>query len=262
MKLADIVRRRSWYTYPLAMLLVTPLPANLIAAYPRSGSTWLRTMLVNVIYPEANSNPEIFNRFIPGISITHFLHAYTSKIEPRIFSTHSQYYRGLKRRTVYVLRDGRDSVLSLFRYSTTRMGIEMDFDDWFQQYTCGHVRWDEHVKSWLTIGQSTLQDDLLVVRYEDLRKDTFFELKRVCEFLNIGCSKEVLNNSIENASVANMKKWERNTLGEPASENASFYRGGESNEWVSLLTEEQRQRFLARHSDVLLLAGFDLNKKE
>lgn len=262
MKLVDIVRRRSWYTYPLAMMLVTPLPANLIAAYPRSGSTWLRTMLVNVLHPEANSNPEIFNRVIPGISITHFLHAYTSKNKPQIFSSHSQYYRGLKRRTVYVLRDGRDSVLSLFRYSTTRMGIEMDFEDWFGQYAGGYVRWDEHVRSWLTVGQRELKDDLLIVRYEDLRRDTFSELKKVCEFLNINYSKDLLINSIDNASVANMKKWERDTLGEPATENASFYRGGKLNEWVSLLTEEQRRRFVAMHRDSLLLAGYDFNNKE
>lgn len=256
MNIEDIFRRRSWYTYPLAMLLVSPLPAGLIAAYPRSGSTWLRTMLVNVIYPESNSNPQVFNRVIPGISVTHFLHAYTSKNTPPIFSSHSRYFRGLRRRTVYVLRDGRDSVLSLFRYSTTRKGIEMAFDDWFDQYTRGHVRWDEHVKSWLTVGKSALKDDMLIVRYEDMRKDTFSELKKVCEFLNIAYSEDLLNNSINSASVANMKKWESEILGKVLSGNSSFYRGGEANEWDNLLTEKQKARFVTLHQDSLLLAGY------
>ena len=36
-----------------------------IASFPRSGSTWLRTMICNVLVPDANSNPDIFNARIP-----------------------------------------------------------------------------------------------------------------------------------------------------------------------------------------------------
>lgn len=41
-----------------------------LASFPRSGSTWLRTMLVDIMDPEAKSNPDVFNARIPGVSLT------------------------------------------------------------------------------------------------------------------------------------------------------------------------------------------------
>lgn len=243
-------------TLPLTHFLISPLSAQFIAAYPRSGSTWLRTMLVNVLCPESNSDPELFNRIIPGASVTRVPRAYRAP-EPRIISTHSAYRRSI-RRAVYLVRDGRDSVTSLFRYTTNRAGTKMDFGTWFSYYMKGYYgpRWDQNVVSWLVRGKEALGDRLLIVRFEDLRADPVGELGKVCSFLDIGYAEDRLVHAIEAASIDKMRKWEEHYKGRIKDSNASFYRGGNMGQWRDMFTREQEREFMGKSKTALTLCGY------
>jgi LPS sulfotransferase NodH len=253
----NLKNNRGRITSPLAHFIVSPLKRQFIASYPRSGSTWLRTMLTNVIDPSANSNPDIFNRMIPGTTLTRLWLAYRAP-DPHILSTHSVYRRGIKR-VVYVLRDGRDSMLSLYRYTTVRIGIRMGFNQWFSFYMKGWYgpRWDQHVESWLTRGCERLGRDMLIVRYEDCCADPHGELKKVCDFFGIEFALADIERAVKLSSVDNMKKWERKLLGEIKSDNASFYRGKkQADEWLSLLNDEQRNKFMRISKNAMRLGGY------
>lgn len=244
-------------TTPLAHLLVSPLKRKFIASYPRSGSTWMRTMLTNVIDPESNSNPHVFNRVIPGTTLTRLWLAYTTP-PPHILSTHSMYRPSIKR-VVYIVRNGQDSMLSLYRYTTVRVGINMEFDTWYSFYLRGWYgpRWDQHVESWLGGGREKLQDNMLVIRYEDCCENPHGELGKVCEFLGVKYTSSDLDRSVEVSSIDNMRKWERKLLGDIKDVNASFYRGKkDTKEWDTLLSEEQRNSFLNCSRTALHLGGY------
>lgn len=248
---------RTRITSPLAHFLVSPLKGKFIASYPRSGSTWMRTMLTNVIVPDANSNPEIFNRVIPGTTLTRLWLAYNAP-SPYILSTHSVYRNSIKR-VVYILRDGRDSMLSMYRYTTVRVGWDITFDKWFTFYMKGYYaqRWDQHVISWLGKGHEKLKENMLVVRYEDCCADPHAELEKACEFFRIKFTSGDIDRAVELSSIDKMKKWERKLLGPINDENASFYRGNRKNdEWETLMSEKQRNQFLRSSSDALGLGGY------
>ncbi len=255
--LFHLKNNRGRVTSPLAHILVSPLNPKFIASYPRSGSTWLRTMITNVIDPHANSNPDIFNKMIPGTTLTRIWHAYRSP-QPRLLSTHSVYRRS-SNRVVYVLRDGRDSLLSLYRYTTIRNGINMDFDNWFILYLKGWYgpRWDEHVEGWLTRGCEELKENMLVIRYEDCCNDPSGNLSQVCDFLEIRHKSNDISRAVELSAIDNMRKWERKLCGPIINENASFYRGKkEASEWLTLLNERQRSEFNSKSENALLLGGY------
>lgn len=248
---------RGRVTAPLAHLLISPLNVQFVAAYPRSGSTWMRTMLVNIIDPDSESNPDVYNRIIPGVSLTRLLKVYTTPL-PRIISTHSVYRPGIKR-AVYILRDGRDSMLSMFRYMTARGGVDMKFDIWFEFYMQGKFgqRWDKNVVSWLTKGREKLKEDLLVLRYEDCCADPHAELSKACEFLGIDFSSKDVDRAVDLSILGKSREWERRLDGEPKNEDASFYRGKTTNnEWISLLNKEQRSEFLRVSNKALRLGGY------
>ncbi len=213
-------------------------------------------MLVNILYPESNSDPEIFNRIIPGCTLTRLLRAYNAP-KPRIFSTHSIYRRNI-RRTVYLIRDGRNSVSSLFRYTTIRAGLDMGFNQWFAYYMKGMYgpRWDQNVVSWLISGREYLKENILLVRYEDLCTDAIPQLEKVCTFLGINYTQDDLARAIEASSIQKMRKWERKYVGELKDINASFYRGKQTNEWESLVDEEQKKHFLSVSDKALRLGGY------
>lgn len=243
-------------TIPLAHYLLEPLQAQFIAAYPRSGSTWLRTMVVNVLYPDTHSNPEIFNKVIPGSTLTRVFTAYNSPT-PHILSTHSKYLPTIKR-AVYLIRDGRHSVTSFYRYTTSREGINLSFSKWLDYYSKGLFgpRWDQNTISWLNKGCQEMKENLLVEKYEDFLIDPISELGKVCNFLNISFTNEDLIRSVDASTINKMREWERKLGGEITDPNASFYRGGKTNEWEHLLTEEDKERFMQISSAALQLGGY------
>lgn len=253
----NLKNNRGRITSLLAHILVAPLKRQFIASYPRSGSTWMRAMLTNVIDPNANSNPAVFNRMIPGTTLTRLWLAYRAT-DMRILSTHSVYRRGIKR-VVYVLRDGRDSMLSFYRYTTVRIGIHIDFDQWLSFYMKGWYgpRWDQHVESWLTRGRERLGKNMLIVRYEDCCTNPHSELEKVCDFFGIKFGSVDIDRAVKLSSIDNMKKWECKLLGPIKDENASFYRGKQkANEWFNMLNNQQRNKFMYISEKSLRLGGY------
>lgn len=248
---------RTWVTSPAAHLLISGMRTDRIVAYPRSGSTWLRTMIVNVLDPSAQSNPDIFNRVIPAVSLTR-LPLVWGRPKPRLLMTHGLYFGGHKK-TLYVIRDGRDSIMSFFRFTTTRVGTDIEFSKWLDFYLKGYYgpRWDQHVKSWLTCGREELGSALMLVRYEEMRSDAASVLRRVCDYVGIGYSDESINYAVKMSGVEIMRGWERKTVGEIANKNASFYRGG-NREWESVPSREDKEKILAVSDEMMCLAGYQL----
>jgi len=214
-------------------------------------------MITNVIDENANSNPDVFNRMIPGTTLTRLWLAYHTP-KPHLLSTHSIYRRNIKR-VVYVLRDGRDSVLSLFRYTTIREGIDMDFSQWFSFYKKGWYgpRWDQHVESWLVRGRDRLGENMLIVPYEHLCADSHGNLKKVCDFLKINYEANDIDRAVKLSSLDNMRKWEQKILGPVTDENASFYRGKKkAPERMTLLNEQQRNEIMRLSEKALRLGDY------
>lgn len=252
----NLKHNRVRITSPLAHFLVSPLKRQFIVSYPRSGSTWMRTMLTNILDPDAQSNPAIFNKTIPGTTLTRLWWVYNAPA-PYILSTHSVYRPDI-RRALYIIRDGRESMLSLFRYTTVRVGKHMDFGMWFEFYMRGYFgpRWDQHVMSWLTNGPRMLGADFLLIRYEDCLVSPQRELAKACDFLGIRYDASDLERAVKLARIENMRKWERKIVGDK-NDDESFYRGkGNLDEWLTLLTDDQRKEFLSVSSKALRLGGY------
>ena len=249
-------KMRHQLSEPLAFALISRRPTVFIAAWPRSGSTWLRTMLSTIRRPESHGDPEVFNREIPGVTLRRVAQVRAAP-SPRVLMTHSVYRRRIPR-AVYMLRDGRDSIVSFFHYTTTREGKAMAFEDWFGLYMSGAfgVRWDQNVESWLQRGKRQLGENLMVLRFEDLRSDTVGCLADVCEFLGLQADKAQLLDAVEAGSLQNGRRWEQHYLGKVDSENASFYRAGQSGKWQDLFSSTHQARFLEASANAMRLGGY------
>lgn len=247
---------RSWATVPLAHWLIAPISGPFIASWPRSGSTWLRTMLTHLLLEDYDSNPAVFNRLIPGTTLRHIFRSKGIN-RLRLRSTHGL-YGGYIRQAVYLLRDMRGAVPSLFRYTTTRVGKRLDPSEWVKLYQAGLYgpRWDQHVMSWLGTASTVLGDRMLVVRYEDMRSNPGSVLRDVAQFLGIRTGREREARAVSLSAPDVMRRWESRMLGPLRDPNASFYRGGNVNEWDSLFSARDRSALLASAEDALCLTGY------
>lgn len=256
MKLIQKVRNN--LSLPIGHALIGDrLGDRFLASYPRSGSTWLRTMLVNILVPGANSNPDVFNAVIPGVSITQIL-GIRRLSSPRLIHSHT-FYRPVIKRVVYTVRDGRDVLISFYHYLVTRRGLSMSFEEWFRSYETGVYghRWDTNVQSWMEEGKSTLGDNMLIIHFEKMKAEPIEVLKKVCSHLGIIVNDNVIETAIEQASIDNARKIERSRADTPNSAgNTSFYRGGNTGQWEDYFNMEIEQRFWKLSSYAMKLAGY------
>lgn len=248
---------RGPFSFRLRTALLDRRPDDqFVAAFPRSGSTWLRTMLTDVLVPGAEGNPSVFNARIPGIKLRR-VPALRALSSPRLLMTHSPWQPALHR-AVYVVRDGRASVVSYYHYLTTRKGQVMSFETFFERYMGGAygVPWHQHVESWLGKGAPRMGDDLLVVHFEGMKANREEALARVTRFLGIEADEAAIRWAAGRASLDNARRIEAQRRGALARGDASFYRGGQGYSSDSPLQGELLARFEAASARALALAGY------
>lgn len=227
-----------------------------LVSYPRSGNTWMRTMLGVLLNPAAEGNPDFTRKHIPGVSI-HNARKINQQETPRMIKSHT-WYRPEISKAVYIIRDGRDVMVSLYHYYITRAGKQLPFMDFLDGYLKGGFGplWHDNVTSWLTRGRERLQEDLLVISFEELKADTRQVLKSAATFLDLPHSDQELDQAIQAANIGRMREIEIERRGPIADQNASFYRGGKTGEWKAYFTPALESVYLQKAGDALHLAGY------
>jgi hypothetical protein len=226
------------------------------ASYPRSGTTWSRFTLFEILTGHEAGftavNQTIRTIYGPG----------GPALLPgngRLIATHEQYRKEYKR-AIYLVRDVRDVALSEFAYTTALEFFRGDLDQFLKAFLCGKISpfnpWQQHVTSWLDspLGGTP---NLLVVRFEELRKNPLQEFTRMAEFLGAGANPGRIEQAIRNNELHRMKEKER---AEPqrASVKGEFVRSGAVQGWRNKLTVEQVQ-FIEQHAgSALCRLGYDL----
>lgn len=113
--------------------------------------------------------------------------------------------------------------------------------------------WGSHAASWVDAPQMPV----LVVRYEDLKKNPIEEFQRAVEFLNLGASPERVKQAVEFSSFDRLKKQEVDKgFAERPMKAASFFRSGRSGGWRRELTREQWQKIRSEHESALKRFGY------
>jgi len=238
----------------------------LIASYPRSGSTWIRFLLTEILMHQPAEWP-LVNRVIPDAGG----HGEAPALVPgggRLIKTHDRFV-GPCRRAVYIVRDLRDVVLSEFRWEL-RDGVRRTLDEQIDlTLTSGTPMslfgsWGDHVTYWL--GTDTaLRGDLLVIKFEEFRADPVAKLREVFGFLGLDAASPEVDAAIANNSVEKMRDREVHAVDAGISGGDPRYPWigqGAVMGWRSKLTPEQAQRLSAGARDVLSRLGYPTDRPD
>ncbi|HEY6290843.1 MAG TPA: sulfotransferase domain-containing protein [Terriglobia bacterium] len=179
-----------------------------VASYPRSGSTWLRFLLLELLTRDSAGFDRV-NQMIPDVG----RHGGCPALLPgrrRLIKTHET-YRSTYGTAIYIVRDLRDVVLSEFDYENARQRLSEDFDTFLmlslKANVNGYGSWQEHVVSWV---DSPLESTgrLLVIKFEELRARTEDTLAEVAYFLGVTADRGAIQEAIANNSVQRMREKE------------------------------------------------------
>jgi estrone sulfotransferase len=247
--LAGISSRTGRYAAYLSALVGLRGDDTLLASFPRSGNTWIRLFLCNLIsLREWNGRDvdfAIVNDTMPALGLTNLLGPWPHSTIPRIIKTHRPYSSLFGSvRSIGILRDPRDVMVSLFHYRRDRKAT---FDGSFSQFIrhprYGLEAWFKHYASWQ--GRWTL-----TVKYEEMRENPAREFSRICDMIDVNPAKELFHEAIARSNTRSARRAEE--AGSALADQARFVRSGSSGQWVQYFGEREMElyRELAATFDV------------
>lgn len=182
-----------------------------LISYPRSGSTWSRFLVANLVFPNEDVSFTNLDRLVPATaSVSRRILERIPR--PRIIKCHN-YFDHRYKKVIYIVRDPRDVVLSEYRLALKRRGIPDGYpmQDYVASFLRGEVNdyssWKENVGSWLAARGNT--DGFLLLRYEDMVRQPAVELAKIARHLAIDAAPQRLETAVERSSADRMRQLEK-----------------------------------------------------
>jgi hypothetical protein len=178
-----------------------------------------------------------------------------------LVKTHEPYRREYKK-AIYVVRDIRHVALSNYARGV-ELGLltNLNFDTFLCSFLQGCASrvgsWQDHVTSWLD-SPLKASDNLLLVKYEDLRRDTGREIGRILAFLGIQIEAEKVQHAIAQNTVSKMRSKEDASKSLPASssEVGRFVRTGSVAGWQERFSQAQIDSVARSAAEALSRLGY------
>jgi hypothetical protein len=196
----------------IASRSLTVFPDDLfIVSYPRSGNTWTRFLVGNLISQDEPISFANIERRVPDI-YQNSDQLLKRLPRPRVLKSH-EYFDPRYGRVIMIVRDPRDVAVSYYHYQVKvrRLTDGYPMDDFVSSFVACEIgrygSWGENVGSWIGAREGT--EGFLLLRYEDMLKEPVQELAKIAEFLSVDASREQLEQVVELNSADRMRRLER-----------------------------------------------------
>jgi hypothetical protein len=237
-----------------------------LVSYPKSGNTWVRFLLANLLYPNETVGFANINRLLPapGASSKRFLR---SLPRPRILKSHEPFEVRF-RKVIYLVRDPRDVAVSEYHFDLKKRYIESEvsLEEFVKRFIAGttssYGSWWEHAASWIAARQGN--PAFLLVRYEDLLSDSIPELAKIADFLGILAGPEGLQAAIERSAADRMRKLEQQqsdkwTGTKNTRKEIPFVRSAAAGGWKDALPRHSVEEIESAWYPLMNLLGYELS---
>lgn len=193
-----------------------------LVSWAKSGRTWLRVMLSHYYQQRFNipsqylldfDNFKIMNNQAPAVFFTHgnYLRDYTGNKKTKVDFYH--------KKVVLLVRDPRDVAVSQYFQWKFRMsprkkalndypkhGADISIYEFVMNQDCGLPKIIDYFNGWMQ--EKDKVNNLLVVKYEDMRKYPERIFGDILEFTGTPASNQQISETVEFAAYHNMKKHE------------------------------------------------------
>ncbi|KAG8391083.1 hypothetical protein BUALT_Bualt01G0150900 [Buddleja alternifolia] len=239
----------------------------ILATIPKSGTTWLKALSFAIVnrkqfyhsqkdHPLLTSNP---HELVPFLEYKLFadnqIPDMSSFPRPRLLATHMPLgampdsVRNSRCKLVYLVRNPFDTFVSIYHFidkirpkALGPFSLEEAFDMYCRGVIGFGPYWEHMLGYWLESLRNPHK--VLFLKYEEMKENTSFELKKMAEFLGYPFSREeeedgVVEGIAKMCSFEHLKDLEVNKMGKGAIvnfENKHLFRKGGVGDWVNHLT--------------------------
>ena len=246
-------------------LLILPDDTFLVS-YPKSGNTWCRILIANLLSPGQAADLWTINRLIPELEAV-TKKQLTQMPRPRLIKSHFPFDPRYPR-VIYVARDPRDVVISEYHYQRKMRNIpdQYPMSEYVARFIAGKTcpedgSWGEHVGSWLIAR--ALDPRFLLVQYEALLSDTIRELAKIAAFLGVSTTQKRLAEIVQLSSADRMRKLEAvqseaSSLMKKGRKDIPFVRAAKSGNWKSDLADGLVRKIETAWAPIMRYLGYEL----
>lgn len=182
---------------------------------------------------------------------------YEALPSPRIMRSHSLYSSRFPK-VVYLLRDGRDALVSYYYHFRKFHGFVGGLHDFIQTIFRSQQQWSQHVDSWLFLNPSL--SNLHVVRYEDLLRDPFPQIDALLKFIGLSRTPRQIHRALEASTFDKMRHIEvTKGLGYVSEGNRQLYfvRKGKSGSWRDEFGPDEKDLVKTMYGTALIKTGYE-----
>lgn len=204
------VRRAFGLEPPGRSLRIFPDDVFLVS-YPKSGNTWTRFLLGNLIFPDTAVTFGNIRKLVPYLEATPRRY-FDRTPRPRIIKSH-ECFDPRYPKVICIVRDPRDVVVSQYHFlrKIRKIADDLPMETFVMRFlageTCPYGSWGENVLTWLAAREGDPR--FLLLRYEDMLANTACELAKVVAFLRLSVSQQQITQAIERSSADRMRKLEK-----------------------------------------------------
>ena len=268
-RLSSAFKRATDQHRPGRALVILPDDTFLVS-YPKSGNTWARLMIANLLSPGKPADFRTINLLVPDPASETKRH-FERMPRPRVIKSHFCFDPRYPR-VMYIIRDPRDVVISEYHYQrkTRRIADDYPLADYVRRFIAGETypengSWGEHAASWLIPRDGDSR--FLLVRYEAMLSDTVSELGRIAVFLNIPANEQRLSEIAKLSSADRMRELEAkqsdaSSLMRESRKDVAFVRSAKSGGWKSDLNPSLVEQIESAWGPLMRYAGYELQSEE
>ncbi|KAK8693841.1 hypothetical protein V6N13_071409 [Hibiscus sabdariffa] len=238
----------------------------IIASIPKSGTTWTKALTFAILnrqkFPVSNENHPLLasnpHDLVPFLEYKLYANNQNPNLsgipEPRIFGTHVPFgwlqesIKGSDCRVVYVCRNPFDTFISSWHYCSKirpESHPPLPLEEAFNMYCKGVIGfgpfWEHMLGYWKE--SSERPNNVLFMKYEDMKEDPISHLKMLANFLGVPFSTEeeeagLIEQIMKLCSFESLKDLEVNKSGKSIKnfDNKHLFRKGEIGDWVNYLS--------------------------
>ncbi|MGA8431744.1 MAG: sulfotransferase domain-containing protein [Candidatus Sulfotelmatobacter sp.] len=238
-----------------------------LVSYFRSGSTWSRFLLGNLIQ---RKEPVTFTNMERLVPIIYNLPDRALRKLPRVLKSH-ECFDPRYPRVIYIVRDPRDVAVSFYFYNLKVRVIPEGYsmDAFIDRFIAARVVpyadrvgcWQDHVLSWLRLREG--KPGFRLIRYEDLLADTVKELRNLASALNLDASPAHIEEAVRLSSAGRMQSLEKKQSQQwqatkDTRQDISFVREAKSGGWRSQLSASAVRTIEDAWGGTMKELGYDL----
>jgi len=187
-----------------------------VVSYPKSGNTWARFLVASLLHNQAPMTFLRADELIPSVDFRPNKY-FKSLPRPRVIKSHYPFDQNYKR-VIYIVRDPKDVAVSQYHYQIKRKVLQDQhpIDEWVTRFvageTCPYGSWGENVGSWLAARSGN--PGFLLIRYEDMIRQTDAELIKIASFLGMTPSAQQIEYAVSQSTADRMRKLEQEEAGQ------------------------------------------------